>query len=85
MWKGVLKLLQSFVAGFMVSYESNDTSGMGSIFQMLELVHTHFTLVEANNNNSGSKSGSSRISESPKHEENQILKSCVRYFNYLCY
>ena len=69
-WKGVLKLLQAFIAGFMVSYHADDKEGIGSIFQMLELIHTHFTLTDVNNN--GRKG--SKKSNSPKHDSKVNMK-----------
>jgi hypothetical protein len=67
-WKGVLKLLQTFIAGFMVSYHADDKEGIGSVFQMLELVHTHFTITENNNGRKGSKK-----SNSPKRDSKVII------------
>ena len=68
-WKGVLKLLQAFIAGFMVSYHADDKEGIGSVFQMLELVHTHFTLSDQNSN--GRKG--SKKSNSPKRDSKVII------------
>ena len=66
-----MKLLQAFVAGFMVSYQTDDKEGIGSVFQMLELVHTHFTLSDLNNN--GRKG--SKKSNSPNHDSKVTVKS----------
>ena len=68
-WKGVLKLLQAFIAGFMISYHADDKEGIGSVFQMLELIHTHYTLSELNNN--GRKG--SKKSNSPKRDSKVII------------
>ena len=63
--------MQAFVAGFMVSYQTDDKEGIGSVFQMLELVHTHFTLSDLNNN--GRKG--SKKSNSPNHDSKVTVKS----------
>ena len=63
--------MQAFVAGFMVSYQTDDKEGIGSVFQMLELVHTHFTLSDLNNN--GRKG--SKKSNSPNHDSKVGQKS----------
>ena len=67
----MLKLLQAFIAGFMVSYQQDDKEGIGSVFQMLELAHTHFTL--SDQSSTGRKG--SKKSNSPKHDSKVINRT----------
>ena len=84
-----MKLLQAFIAGFMVSYQQDDKEGIGSVFQMLELAHTHFTL--SDQSSSGRKG--SKKSNSPKHdskvinrtERNVVILNCISSFAMLLY
>ncbi|KAG8235675.1 hypothetical protein J437_LFUL015733 [Ladona fulva] len=41
-WKGMLKALQAIVHGLEVTYTNFGLGGMASVFQVLEIAHTHF-------------------------------------------
>ena len=69
-----MKLLQAFVAGFMVSYQGDDKEGIGSVFQMLELAHTHFTL--SDQGSTGRKG--SKKSNSPKHDSRVCSMNLIK-------
>nr|XP_036227116.1 MAP kinase-activating death domain protein isoform X20 [Bactrocera oleae] len=47
-WKGMLKCLQALTAGFEVSFSNFGLGGMASIFQMMEIAHTHYWSKELN-------------------------------------
>ena len=70
-----MKLLQAFVAGFMVSYQGDDKEGIGSVFQMLELAHTHFTL--SDQGSTGRKG--SKKSNSPKHDSKVLTMNLIQF------
>lgn len=42
MWKGLLTVLQAIVKGLEQTYSNNGLGGMASVFQVLEIAHTHY-------------------------------------------
>ncbi|XP_012156976.1 MAP kinase-activating death domain protein isoform X7 [Ceratitis capitata] len=47
-WKGMLKCLQAVTAGFEATFANFGLGGMASVFQMMEIAHTHFWSKELN-------------------------------------
>lgn len=41
-WKGMLTVLQAIVKGLEQTYSNNGLGGMASVFQVLEISHTHY-------------------------------------------
>lgn len=41
-WKGMLKCLQAVAHGLEQTYVNQGSGGMASVFQMMEIAHTHF-------------------------------------------
>ncbi|XP_046673875.1 MAP kinase-activating death domain protein isoform X5 [Homalodisca vitripennis] len=41
-WKGMLTVLQAIVKGLEQTYSNNGLGGMASVFQVLEIAHTHY-------------------------------------------
>ena len=59
----------------MVSYQADDKEGIGSVFQMLELAHTHFTLSEQG---STGRKGSKK-SNSPKNDSKVFYMKMLKF------
>ncbi|XP_050329752.1 MAP kinase-activating death domain protein isoform X10 [Bactrocera neohumeralis] len=64
-WKGMLKCLQAVTAGFEVSFSNFGLGGMASIFQMMEIAHTHYWSKELNETTDMSSSLLSSHATSP--------------------
>ncbi|XP_034489531.1 MAP kinase-activating death domain protein [Drosophila innubila] len=48
MWKGMLKCVQAIAAGLDVTFSNFGLGGMASVFQLMEVAHTHYWTKEIN-------------------------------------
>ncbi|XP_028899784.2 MAP kinase-activating death domain protein isoform X6 [Zeugodacus cucurbitae] len=64
-WKGMLKCLQALTAGFEVTFSNFGLGGMASVFQMMEIAHTHYWSKELNETTDMSSSLLSSHATSP--------------------
>ncbi|XP_018787325.1 PREDICTED: MAP kinase-activating death domain protein isoform X1 [Bactrocera latifrons] len=64
-WKGMLKCLQAVTVGFEASFSNFGLGGMASIFQMMEIAHTHYWSKELNETTDMSSSLLSSHATSP--------------------
>lgn len=54
-WRGMLKCMQAMIHGLEVTYSSFGLGGMASVFQLMEIAHTHYwskDMAEANEQSS---------------------------------
>lgn len=51
-WKGTLKCMLAMASGLEQTYQNNAAGGMASVFQMMEIAHTHYWSKELNDGSS---------------------------------
>lgn len=71
-WRGMLKCMQAIIHGLEVTYTSFGLGGMASVFQLMEIAHTHYwskDITEANGQ------GSALLS-------NQVMLFKLPFFNF---
>ncbi|XP_058985761.1 MAP kinase-activating death domain protein-like isoform X1 [Musca domestica] len=64
-WKGMLKCLQAVTSGLEVTFANFGLGGMASVFQMMEIAHTHYWTKELNDASDMSSSLLSSHATSP--------------------
>lgn len=64
-WKGMLKCLQAVTSGLEVTFSNFGLGGMASVFQMMEIAHTHYWTKELNDASDMSSSLLSSHATSP--------------------
>jgi len=64
-WKGMLKCLQAVGSGLEVTFHNQGLGGMASVFQMMEVAHTHFWTKEIHDGSDVSSSLLSSHTASP--------------------
>uniref|UniRef100_A0A1I8P2U7 MAP kinase-activating death domain protein n=1 Tax=Stomoxys calcitrans TaxID=35570 RepID=A0A1I8P2U7_STOCA len=64
-WKGMLKCLQAVTSGLEVTFSNFGLGGMASVFQMMEIAHTHYWTKELNDASDMSSSLLSSHAASP--------------------
>lgn len=63
-YKGMLKTLQALVYGLEKTFENYGLGGMASVFQILEIAHTHYWSKDLTEEHALDLSGSSLMSQS---------------------
>lgn len=74
-WKGTLKCLLAITYGLEQTYANFGLGGMASVFQMMEIAHTHFWTKELNDGSDMSASIMSSQSVSPMGSRENLKSS----------